>query len=49
MLRVTPGLTMPGCCVLLTAMDRRAALASFDDQLRRAAVIHGVRLAFGEE
>jgi predicted nucleic acid-binding protein len=46
MLRST-GLKMPDCCVLLTAMDREAALASFDDQLRRAALIHGVRPAFG--
>ncbi len=46
MLRST-GLKMPGCCVLLTAMDQRAALASFDDQLSRAAFTHGVRLAFG--
>ena len=45
MLRTT-GLKMPDCCVLLTAMDRQAALASFDDQLRRAANTHGVRLAF---
>jgi len=47
MLRVTPGLKMPDCCVLLTAMDRRASLASFDDQLRRDAGIHGVQLALG--
>lgn len=46
MLRTT-GLKMPDCCVLLTAVDRHAALASFDDQLRRAALTHGVRLAFG--
>ena len=43
----TTGLTMPDCCVLLTAINQQAALASFDDQLRRAALIHGVRLAFG--
>ena len=40
------GLKMPHCCVLLTAMDRQATLASFDDQLRHAALTHGVRLAF---
>ena len=45
MLRTT-GLRMPDCCVLLTALDRQAALASFDDQLRRAALTRGVRLAF---
>ena len=31
-LRVT-GLKMPDCCVLLTAIDRGAALVSFDDRL----------------
>ena len=46
MLRTT-GLRMPDCCVLLTAMDRHATLATFDDQLSRAAHAHGVRLAFG--
>jgi predicted nucleic acid-binding protein len=46
-LRALHGLKMPDCCVLLTAMDHRAALASFDDQLRRLALIHGLRLAFG--
>ena len=46
MLRTT-GLKMPDCCVLLTAMDRQATLASFDDQLRHAALTYGVRPAFG--
>ena len=31
------GLKMPDCCVLLTAMDRGAALVSFDDRLVGAA------------
>ena len=31
------GLKMPDCCVLLTAMDRGAALVSFDDRLVAAA------------
>ena len=35
-LRVT-GLKMPDCCVLLTAIDRGAALVSFDDRLVSAA------------
>ena len=35
-LRVT-GLKMPDCCVLLTAIDRGAALVSFDDRLVGAA------------
>ena len=35
-LRVS-GLKMPDCCVLLTAMDRGAALVSFDDRLVGAA------------
>ena len=45
MLRITE-LRMPDRCVLLTALDRQAVLASIDDQLRRAAHAHGVRLAF---
>ncbi|HEY6795381.1 MAG TPA: type II toxin-antitoxin system VapC family toxin [Kineosporiaceae bacterium] len=30
-------LKMPDCCVLLSALDRRARLASFDDRLIKAA------------
>lgn len=47
LLRAFTGLKMPDCCVLLTAMDRSATLASFDDQLRRVALGQGVRLEFG--
>ncbi len=36
------GLKMPDCCVLLTALDQRAAVASFDDRLLRAAAEHDV-------
>jgi len=36
-LRVATGLKMPDCCVLLAAEDRGGTLASFDDQLVRAA------------
>ena len=35
-LRIT-GLKMPDCCVLLTAIDRGAAVVSFDDRLISAA------------
>ena len=31
------GLKMPDCCVLLTALNQRAALASYDERLLRAA------------
>ncbi len=46
-LRASTGLKMPDCCVLLTAMDRQATLASFDDKLRRVALGQGVRPEFG--
>jgi predicted nucleic acid-binding protein len=36
-LRVTTGLKMPDCCVLLAAGEARATLASFDDRLVQAA------------
>jgi predicted nucleic acid-binding protein len=36
-LRATVGLRMPDCCVLLVAQESRASVASFDQQLRRAA------------
>ena len=42
-LRAT-GIKMPDCYVLMTAMDRGASLASFDDRLRRAATENGVAL-----
>lgn len=36
-LRASTGLKMPDCCVLLAAEEARARVASFDDQLIRAA------------
>ncbi|HZI96405.1 MAG TPA: type II toxin-antitoxin system VapC family toxin [Actinomycetales bacterium] len=36
-LRVSTGLTMPDCCVLLAAEDLGAAVASFDERLVRSA------------
>jgi predicted nucleic acid-binding protein len=36
-LRVDTGLKLPDCCVLLAALDRQAALASFDARLIDAA------------
>ncbi|MGS0683693.1 type II toxin-antitoxin system VapC family toxin [Nakamurella sp. GG22] len=41
------GLKMPDCCVLLTALEQRAALASFDERLRRAAADLDLRLVSG--
>ena len=41
-LRVDTGLKLPDCWVLLTALDRVAAVASFDERLLRAAREHGV-------
>ena len=45
-LRVS-GVKMPDCCVLLTALQQRAALASFDERLLHAAAkldltVHGL-------
>ena len=36
-LRVSTGCKMPDCCVLATAANRNAAVATFDDRLRRHA------------
>lgn len=36
-LRVTTGLRMPDCCVLLAAEDLSGTLASFDERLTQAA------------
>ncbi|MEI4272486.1 PIN domain-containing protein [Klenkia sp. LSe6-5] len=36
-LRVRTGLKLPDCCVLDVALQRRAALATFDDRLARVA------------
>jgi toxin FitB len=41
-LRVETGLKLPDCCVLDAAMTARAALATFDDRLARAAVSVGL-------
>ncbi len=41
-LRVGTGLKLPDCCVLLTALDRAGAVASFDERLLRAARELGV-------
>jgi len=43
-LRVTSGLKLPDCIVLLTALEHRAVLASFDNRLRRTAALHGVEV-----
>jgi predicted nucleic acid-binding protein len=37
-LRARTGLSLPDCCVLLTAQQTGGAVATFDDRLRRAAV-----------
>lgn len=37
-LRADSGLKMPDCCVLLSAEDEAATVASFDDRLTRAAL-----------
>lgn len=36
-LRAETGLKLPDCCVLLAAVEHRAAVASFDDALIKAA------------
>ena len=41
-LRVATRLKLPDCCVLLAAQDAGGRLASFDDQLRRAAAARGL-------
>lgn len=41
-LRVETLMKMPDCCVLLSALDRRARLGSFDDRLIKAAGTRGV-------
>jgi predicted nucleic acid-binding protein len=43
-LRVDTSLKMPDCCVLLTALDRQARLATFDDRLKKAAQARGVHV-----
>jgi hypothetical protein len=44
-LRAETQLTMPDCCVLLGAQDRRARLASFDDRLVTEARTRGADVA----
>lgn len=44
-LRAETGLKMPDCCVLLSALDQKARLASFDDWLVKAALARGVAVA----
>jgi len=41
-LRAWTGLTMPDCCVLLSAEAASASVASFDDKLAQAAERQGV-------
>ena len=41
-LRAAAGAKMPDCCVLLTAEQRGTAVATFDDRLRRSAVLRGL-------
>ena len=38
-LRVTTGLKMPDCCVLLAAEEVNASVASFDERLVQAAAM----------
>jgi predicted nucleic acid-binding protein len=44
-LRAETALKMPDCCVLLSALDQKARLASFDDRLVKAAQARGVDIA----
>lgn len=44
-LRADTGLKMPDCCVLLAAESAGARLASFDDQLTKAATTRGLDIA----
>lgn len=46
-LRVETLLKMPDCCVLLSALDRRARLASFDTRLVEVAKARGIDVADG--
>jgi predicted nucleic acid-binding protein len=44
-LRAETMLKMPDCCVLLSALDQQARLASFDDRLMKAAQDRGLDVA----
>jgi predicted nucleic acid-binding protein len=44
-LRAETHLKMPDCCVLLSALDQQARLASFDDRLVKAAQAKGLDIA----
>ena len=46
-LRAQTLLKMPDCCVLLSALDRRARLASFDDRVVKAARARDVEVVAG--
>lgn len=46
-LRAGTALKMPDCCVLLSALDQQARLASFDSRLVEAARSRGVGIADG--
>ena len=41
-LRVTTGLKMPDCCVLLAAEEAAASVASFDERLAQAAAMRNL-------
>jgi predicted nucleic acid-binding protein len=41
-LRVTTGLKMPDCCVLLAAEETEAGVASFDERLAQAAAMRNL-------
>ena len=44
-LRAETQLRMPDCCVLLSARDRRARIASFDERVVKAARLLGMDVA----
>jgi predicted nucleic acid-binding protein len=46
-LRVTTGLKMPDCCVLLAAEDAAASVASFDERLAQTAEDRGLAVLRG--
>ncbi|PZS15977.1 MAG: VapC toxin family PIN domain ribonuclease [Acidimicrobiales bacterium] len=46
-LRVSTGLKMPDCCVLLAALEAQATVASFDNRLGQAAQDHHLPVLSG--